>query len=82
MNMSSLRQVAFPWIQLGFVGLLEMDQLLHLWDRVIGAWPMLHPLLPLTSSCVCAGYMDPLVLAVAAAAVFVYRADALLRVSF
>ncbi len=23
-------------MQLGFVGLLEMDQLLHLWERIIG----------------------------------------------
>jgi len=29
-------QVALPWLQLGFVNLLEMDQILHLWDRVIG----------------------------------------------
>ena len=29
-------QIALPWIQLGFVGLLECDQILHLWDRVIG----------------------------------------------
>ena len=27
-------QVALPWMQLGFVGLLEMDQILILWDRV------------------------------------------------
>ena len=42
------------------MGLLEVDQLLHLWDRVIG-------------------YMNPILLAVMAAAIFVYRADALLR---
>jgi len=53
-------KVAFSWIQLGFVGLFEMDQLLHLWDRLIG-------------------YMDPSILAVAAAAVFVHRAEALMR---
>ena len=29
-------QIAFSWIQLGFVGILEVDQLLILWDRVIG----------------------------------------------
>ncbi len=29
-------RVAFPWMQLAFVGLLEIDQLLHLWERVIG----------------------------------------------
>jgi hypothetical protein len=28
--------IAFPWIHLGFVGFLEVDQLLILWDRVIG----------------------------------------------
>jgi hypothetical protein len=28
--------VALPWIQLGFVGLLEVDQVLFLWDRVFG----------------------------------------------
>mgnify|MGYP007047707041 CR=1 FL=1 len=25
-----------PWLQFGFVGLLEIDQVLVLWDRVIG----------------------------------------------
>ena len=29
-------KVALPWMQLGFVGLLEVDQILHLWDRVVG----------------------------------------------
>lgn len=29
-------RVAFPWMQLAFIGLLEIDQLLHLWERVIG----------------------------------------------
>jgi hypothetical protein len=29
-------KVAFPWMQLAFVGFLEMEQLLHLWERVIG----------------------------------------------
>jgi len=29
-------QVALPWMQLGFVGLLEMDQILFLWDRLVG----------------------------------------------
>ena len=28
--------IAMPWLQFGFVGLLEMDQILHLWDRLIG----------------------------------------------
>lgn len=28
--------IAMPWLQFGFVGLLEVDQILHLWDRVIG----------------------------------------------
>lgn len=29
-------KIAFPWLQLGFVGLLEIEQILLLWDRVIG----------------------------------------------
>jgi hypothetical protein len=29
-------QIAFQWIQLGFVGFLEVDQLLLLWDRILG----------------------------------------------
>lgn len=29
-------QIAMPWLQLGFVGLLEVEQTLILWDRVIG----------------------------------------------
>jgi hypothetical protein len=29
-------QVALPWMQLGFAGFLEVDQVLHLWDRVLG----------------------------------------------
>lgn len=29
-------QIALPWLQLGFVGTLEVDQILLLWDRVIG----------------------------------------------
>ena len=28
--------IAMPWLQFGFVGLLEVDQILHLWDRLIG----------------------------------------------
>ena len=28
--------VALPWIQFGFVGLLDVDQVLLLWDRVLG----------------------------------------------
>ncbi|OQR90646.1 hypothetical protein ACHHYP_05346 [Achlya hypogyna] len=28
--------IAFPWIQSGFSGVLEIDQVLLLWDRVIG----------------------------------------------
>eukprot|EP01031_Cornospumella_fuschlensis_P026974 gene26974-32589_t len=55
-------KVAFPWMQLAFIGLLEIDQLLHLWERVLG-------------------FGDPLLLSVAAAGVFVYRAEMLLRCS-
>jgi hypothetical protein len=29
-------QIAFPWMQLGFIGILEIEQLLHLWDRLLG----------------------------------------------
>jgi hypothetical protein len=29
-------QIAFKWIFYGFIGFLEVDQLYHLWDRVIG----------------------------------------------
>lgn len=54
-------KVAFPWMQLAFVGFLEVEQLLHLWERVIG-------------------FMDITLLAVTAAAIFVYRAEMLLRV--
>ena len=28
--------IAMPWLQFGFVGLLEIEQVLHLWDRVLG----------------------------------------------
>ena len=28
--------IAMPWLQFGFVGLLEIPEVLHLWDRVIG----------------------------------------------
>ena len=31
-------QVAMPWLQLGFVGFLEIDQILLLWDRLIGQY--------------------------------------------
>ena len=34
-NIQPLR-VAFPWLQLSFVSFFEIDQLLILWDRVIG----------------------------------------------
>ena len=29
-------QIALPWIQFGFVGYLEVDQVLLLWDRLLG----------------------------------------------
>lgn len=53
-------KIAFPWIQLGFVGLLEIDQILNLWERVIG-------------------YMDPMIFAIAAVAIFLHRSEMLLR---
>ena len=34
-------QIAFPWLQLGFVGTLEVDQILLLWDRIIGGYSLL-----------------------------------------
>ncbi|GLD99282.1 hypothetical protein PINS_up008000 [Pythium insidiosum] len=50
--------VAFPWLQGAFSGVLEIQQLLLLWDRVVG-------------------YDSIEVLAVAAAALFHFRADEL-----
>ena len=42
-------QIAFSWIQLGFVGYLQIDQVLQLWDRMLGYGPtnglMLLPIL-------------------------------------
>jgi len=29
-------KIAFPWMQLGFVGILEVDQVILLWDRLLG----------------------------------------------
>lgn len=29
-------QIAFKWIFYGFIGFLEVDQLYHLWDRILG----------------------------------------------
>mmetsp|Transcript_403 Transcript_403/g.755 ORF Transcript_403/g.755 Transcript_403/m.755 type:complete len:566 (+) Transcript_403:85-1782(+) len=52
--------VALPWLQLGFVGYLEVDQILMLWDRILG-------------------YMDTTLLAVLAAAIFVYRSETLMK---
>jgi Rab-GTPase-TBC domain len=57
MGLSPLH-IAFPWIHLGFVGFLEMDQILILWDRLLG-------------------YLDPTLLAVLAASVFLTRAETL-----
>ncbi len=51
--------IALPWIQLGFVGILEVDQILILWDRLFG-------------------YMDTSLLAVLAAAIFIFRSPALM----
>ena len=50
--------VAFPWMQLGFTTLLDIDELLLLWDRVFG-------------------YQDTLLLAVLAAGIFIFKAEAL-----
>jgi hypothetical protein len=49
-----------PWIQFGFVGCLEPDQVLQLWDRLLA-------------------YNSMTLLPVLAAAVFVFRASAVLQ---
>ena len=71
-------------MQLGFVGLLEMDQLLHLWDRLIGTFFLIRKSVSIV---VCpsyyfplVGYLDPNLLAIAAVSVFVHRAETLMRV--
>ena len=51
--------IAHRWIIYGFVGILDPDQLLLLWDRMIG-------------------YQSCLIFSVLAAALFVFRKDALL----
>lgn len=53
-------KIVFSWLQLGFVGTLEVDQILILWDRVIG-------------------FMDVTILAVLAAAIFLFRAEPLMQ---
>ena len=51
-------KLVFPWIHSAFSGYLEVDQVLLLWDRILG-------------------YNDLDLLAVFAAALFVYRAETL-----
>lgn len=53
-------RIAFPWIVRGFVGFLRADQVLALWDRVIG-------------------FDSTEIIAVLAAAVFVFRARLVLN---
>ena len=73
-------QIAMPWIQLGFVSLLEMDQILILWDRLSGMIFAEHFRDVFLQLDAIIGYMDPLLLAVLAAAVFVMRSDSLMQV--
>ena len=58
-------QIAFSWIQLAFVGYLQVDQVLQLWDRMLGFGPenglMLLPIL--------------------AASIFVFRSKTLMAAS-
>ena len=58
-------QIAFSWIQLGFVGYLPVDQILCLWDRVLAFGPQ-HGLM---------------LLPVLAAAIFVFRSTTLMSAS-
>ena len=51
--------VALPWIQLGFTTVLDIEEVLALWDRLFG-------------------FMDTSLLAILAAGIFVFKADALL----
>ena len=53
-------KLAYRWIIYAFVGILEPDQVLLLWDRMVG-------------------YDSTLILSVLAAALFVYRREALLQ---
>ena len=71
-------QVALPWLQLGFVGLLEVDQILLLWDRVFGRVLFNHPKCFLFYSC-SVGYMDPTLLAILCVAIFLFRGEIILE---
>jgi hypothetical protein len=43
-----LQSIALPWLQLGFVGYLEIDQVLILWDRLLGPSMISRYSFPLT----------------------------------
>ena len=57
-------KVVLPWIQFGFMGFLNVDQVLVFWDRLV------------------AFDCDLILLAITSAALFVFKADYLLEVSF
>ena len=58
-------QIAFSWIQLSFVGYLQVDQVLQLWDRILGFGPE-HGLL---------------LLPILAASIFIFRSKTLMNAS-
>jgi hypothetical protein len=82
-------QIALPWLQLGFVGYLEVSEILILWDRVFGELQHMKQIFfKIKSSpsylfywcvvCFCGiGFMDNSILAALAVSIFVYRAQAL-----
>lgn len=73
-------QVAMPWMQLGFVGLLEVEEVLLLWDRVFGKRRVII-FVPCSSNTNEIGFMDVSILSVMAAAIFLYRTVPLLQVT-
>jgi len=43
-------EIAFPWIVYSFVGMLDIEQILLLWDRIIGFDSL--ELIPITATCI------------------------------
>ena len=43
-------KIAFPWIQHAFVGFLEVEQVLHLWDRILAYGSRGLELLPILAT--------------------------------
>lgn len=76
-------------MQLGYVGLLEVDQVLILWDRLFGKNSYYGSVLPLCAfvdaifspSTAYVGYMDTNILAVFGVSVFLFRSVQLFHVS-